>query len=127
MLKKLPENTLQFLLVYFNHVLSTGNFPECWRETKVVAILKPTKDPNDANSYRPISLLSYLRKLLEKMICSRLDYWAERFDIHSPTQYEFRKGRGTRDCLARLSTDIRISLEKKRANGRSIPRCVRGL
>jgi ribonuclease HI len=112
-LKNLPENALQFLLEIYNQILTNGTFPVCWRETKIVPILKPGKNPNQANSYRPISLLSCMRKLMEKMLCTRLDYWAERFDVHSPTQFGFRKGRGTRDCLARLSNDIQISFEKK--------------
>jgi Reverse transcriptase (RNA-dependent DNA polymerase) len=31
----------------------------------------------------------------------------------SKTQYGFRKGHGTRDCLVILSTDIQISFERK--------------
>jgi Reverse transcriptase (RNA-dependent DNA polymerase) len=54
-----------------------------------------------------------MRKLMEKIICTRIDYWAERFDIHSPSQYGLRKGRGTRDCLVLLSKDIQISFERK--------------
>jgi hypothetical protein len=48
------------------------------------------------------------------MICTRLDYWAEKFEILSPSQFGFRKGRGTRDCLSLLSSDIRISFEQKK-------------
>jgi hypothetical protein len=33
--------------------------------------------------------------------------------VLSPTQYRFRKGCGTRDCLAILTTDINNSLEMK--------------
>jgi hypothetical protein len=34
--------------------------------------------------------------------------------ILSPTQYGFRKGKGTRDCLAMLTTDISTSFEMKK-------------
>jgi hypothetical protein len=47
------------------------------------------------------------------MQCNRLDYWAEKNDILSKSQYGFRKGRGTRDCLALLTTDIQTSFEMK--------------
>jgi hypothetical protein len=50
----------------------------------------------------------------EKTVCTRLDYWAEKFEILSPLQFGFRKGRGTRDCLSLLSSDIRISFEQKK-------------
>jgi hypothetical protein len=67
------------LLEIYNQTLSAGTCPESWRDTKVVSILKPGKEPNNAKSYRPISLLSCVRKLFKKMICTRLDYWAEKF------------------------------------------------
>jgi hypothetical protein len=42
----------------------------------------------------------------------RLDFWAEKNGILSPnTQYGFRKRKGTRDCLAMLTTDISTSFE----------------
>jgi hypothetical protein len=51
---------------------------------------------------------------MEKMICTRLDFWAEGTGILSPTQYGFRKEKGTRDCLAMLTTDILTSFEMKK-------------
>jgi hypothetical protein len=48
MLKKLPENALDFLLNLYNQILSTGI---------IQSFLKPGKNPNQANSYRPISFL----------------------------------------------------------------------
>jgi ribonuclease HI len=75
--------------------------------------LKPGKDPTLAESYRPISLLGCDRKIMEKMLCVRFDFWAEQNGALSPTQYGFRKGKGTRDCLAILTTDIKTSFEMK--------------
>jgi hypothetical protein len=48
---------------------------------------------------------------MEKMICIRLIFWAEKNGLLSPTQYGFRKRRGTQDCLAMLTTDISTSFE----------------
>jgi hypothetical protein len=104
----------EMLLEIYNKIFSAGTCPKSWREIKVVSILKPVKEPNNVNSYRPISLLPCVRKLFEKMICTRLDYWAEKFEILSPSQFGFRKGRETRDCLSLLSSVIRISFEQKK-------------
>jgi hypothetical protein len=68
-------------LEIFNVFFSTGNITEDWRETKVFSILKPGKKPGIAG-------LSCVRIFFEKMICIRLDYWVERFDILSPSQVE---------------------------------------
>jgi hypothetical protein len=37
----------------------------------------------------------------------------EKYEILSPTQCGFRKGRGTKDCVALLSTAIQSSFERK--------------
>jgi hypothetical protein len=82
-LKQLSTSSRFFNLNLFNEFFKTGCCPLAWIATKVVSLLKPGREPNDPNSYRPISLLSCLRKLYEKMICTRLDHWAERFDVIS--------------------------------------------
>jgi hypothetical protein len=51
---------------------------------------------------------------MEKIICTRLDFWAEKNGILSSTQYDFSKGRGTPDCLALLTTDISTLFEIKK-------------
>jgi ribonuclease HI len=113
MLKKLPTEAKHYLLMIFNDILTSGEVPAAWQRTKVIPILKPNKDPNCADSYRPISLLSCVRKLFEKIILTRLEYWAEKFEMLSPSQFGFRKGHGTTDCLAILTTDVQISFEMK--------------
>lgn len=87
--------------------------PPEWRQVKVIAIQKPGKPASDHNSYRPIAMLSCLRKLLEKMILSRLDHWVESNNMLSSTQFGFRKGKGTNDCLALLSSDIQLAFADK--------------
>jgi hypothetical protein len=50
----------------------TGKIPPEFKKAKVIAILKPGKPPNDASSYRSISLLiSVSHKFLEKLIYNR--------------------------------------------------------
>jgi Reverse transcriptase (RNA-dependent DNA polymerase) len=106
MLKKLTDESKQSILDLFNEIFRQGVIPGKWTHTKVVAILKPNKDPSQTESYRPISLLSCIRKLFERILLSRLDVWVEANNILSKTQYGFRKGLGTTDCLAKLSIDI---------------------
>jgi hypothetical protein len=58
-----------------------------------VPIVKPGKDPLLLGSYRPISLLACSRRLIGKIICTRLDFLAEKNGMLFPTQYGFRKGK----------------------------------
>jgi hypothetical protein len=87
MFKFLPEEAKRYLLAIFNEVVSSGMILESWLRTKVVPVLKPRKDPELSDSYRPICA----RKLLEKMLCTRLDYWAEKYDVLASSQYGFQK------------------------------------
>lgn len=116
-LKNLPEIGLQFLLELYNYILKSSEVPISWKHTKVIAIPKPGRDRGNADSYRPISLLSCIRKLFERMLLLRLELWAEKSEMMSNTQFVFRKGRGTADCLAIFSTEIKTAFHQKKPGG----------
>lgn len=113
LLRELPEEVKVILLKLFNMFFDTGEFPESWFVCKVVAILKPRKYPNMHDSYRPVCLLSCMRKTFEKMLHARIDFWAETQHRIASSQYGFRKGYGTQDCLAVLTTDLHNTFANK--------------
>ncbi|KAF0767603.1 Uncharacterized protein FWK35_00011819, partial [Aphis craccivora] len=49
--------TIKWLSLFFSDVLHTGKLPKLFKQTKILAVLKPGKPKNDVSSYRPISLL----------------------------------------------------------------------
>ena len=113
MLKHLPESSLQALLGIFNHIWTTGDFPEDWRLATVIPIPKPGKDPAEPTNYRPIALTSCLCKTLERMINKRLIWYLESNNLLSRYQSGFRAGRSINDNLVRLETFIRDAFVKK--------------
>lgn len=78
----------------------------CGTFNSIVAILKPGKNPEESSSYRPICLLSCVRKLFEKMLQTRMDHWIEREGKVDLSQFGLKKGFGTTDCTSILATDI---------------------
>ncbi|CAH1250094.1 Hypp8765 [Branchiostoma lanceolatum] len=56
---------LQWLLDMLNQSLCTNRIPKIWRKSRVIALLKPGKDPSIPKNYRPISLLCHTYKLFE--------------------------------------------------------------
>jgi len=114
LLKNLPDPAKRRLLNLFNKFLELNIVPHDWRQVKVIAIQKPNKPASDHNSYRPIAMLSCIRKLLEKMILHRLDNWIETIGLVSDTQFGFRRGKGTNDCLALLSTELQLAFAQKK-------------
>ena len=64
--------TARYATKMLNDCLEQQQIPNVWRKAKVVALLKPGKDPESPNSYRPTALLCSLNKLLVRMILTRL-------------------------------------------------------
>lgn len=58
MIYKLSDTGKKLLLEIFNNIWITGNMPSQWKEYIVIPILKSSKNPNEAESYRAISLAS---------------------------------------------------------------------
>ena len=56
----------------YNATLPTVHFPSQWKVAQIIMIVKPGKNPNYITSYRPISLLPTLSKILDKTILKRL-------------------------------------------------------
>ena len=55
----------------FNNSLSEGIFPECFKTPKIIKKFK-FGDSNSTVNYRPISMLPFLSKIFEKLMCATL-------------------------------------------------------
>jgi hypothetical protein len=53
-------------------LLKIDHFSTEWKKSTVIMIKKSEKDNTNPNSYRPISLLSSVSKIFEKIIYTRL-------------------------------------------------------
>ena len=65
-LKNLPEHSMRELLGLINRSWRWGTVPTAWKHSLVIPILKSGKSPSDPNSYRPVSLISIISKVMEK-------------------------------------------------------------
>ncbi len=94
----------------FNACFSMGTFPSVWKEAMVAIVPKPGKSSYAAvESYRPISILSALGKLLEKVILNRLTWLAEWENWLSDGQHGFRRSRSTESALHAIISQIEDS------------------
>ena len=75
--------------------------PKIWRKAKLLAILKPGKDPAQPKSYRPISLLCHTYKLYERLILNRLSPVVEKCLIDE--QAGFRRGKSCTNQILNLT------------------------
>ena len=87
-----------FIIILFNKILELEYFPSQWAVGKIIPVFKKG-DRNDANNYRGITIISCLAKLFTKIMNDRLTKWVDSQKILTDSQYGFRKGRSTTDCL----------------------------
>ena len=97
---------LKRLTMLFRAIVELGYTPNSWCEAKIIFIPKPgKKDYSEVRSFRPISLLSFLLKSIE-----RLAYWEIIEDsgdaLISKNQHAFRKNYSTETALSVLVDNI---------------------
>ena len=71
---------MQWVLSLLNACARTLRLPRLWRQARVVALLKPGKDPSSPKSFRPISLLCHLYKLYERLILNLTQHIEDGFE-----------------------------------------------
>ena len=113
MIKKLPERTQKDVCQLFSDAFRLGYFPKIWKNALVKMIPKPQKDSKLAKNHRPISLLSCLGKILERVTARRLSIYLEEKNMFSNAQSGFRSHRMTSEQLLRLSEESYRAFKKK--------------
>ena len=112
-LSHLPPDYKLWLLRLFNKSFESGTVPYEWKTALIIPIPKPNKALTSTNSYRPISLLSCVAKLMEQLINKRLQFFLEQNNSFRTSQGGFRPRLAAIDQVARLDTAIRNSLRTK--------------
>jgi hypothetical protein len=88
-----------------------GTFPKRAKVAMIKPIFK-TGLKNDFANYRPISILSVVGKILEKVIKIRLEGYIIKNKIITPNQYGFLTGSNTLAALANSISNIQSALDK---------------
>ena len=112
MAKSLPV-TGHYLATLFNLSLSSGIFPEAWKRAHLVP-LKKSAIPSVASNFRPIALLNFLSKVLEKIVHDQITEYLESKEILELRQTGFRRHHFMQTALLRLTEDIRAGIDNKK-------------
>jgi len=80
------------LLSFFNKCLELSYFPRCLKVGLIILFHKEGRDKSSIDSYRPISLLPTLGKVLEKLTTKRFTFHLETNKLLSDFQFGFRQG-----------------------------------
>ena len=96
----------------FNLSITTGTFPSNLKTSRTIPIFK-AGNPLLCDNYRPISLLSSLSKILEKIISIKLVNHLEINHLLHDHQYGFQRNKSTVHHLLHLTNHIAEEQNKK--------------
>ena len=109
MLHHLGVQATLLILMLFNLCWSKSKW--VWSNAEVIFLKKDGKESYAVpGAYRPISITSYIGKLLEKIIAARIAMSLFRRNYHDPDQEGFSTGRNTVRYLNRLNLQIKTDL-----------------
>lgn len=111
-LKEISSEIVSPVMYLINKCFDTGRFPELLK----IGMIKPLHkggDKLEIINYRPISLISNVAKIIEKIIKCRLINFLNKYKLISDHQYGFREGKSTEDAIHYLTSYIYNNLDKK--------------
>ena len=105
LLKKLKNLISPILSILINESFKKGIYPNCLKIAKVIPIYKGGTKSCPGN-YRPISLLSIVNKIVEKIIYVRLISFFDKHSIIKQNQFGFREGYSTTLAITEFYEDV---------------------
>jgi hypothetical protein len=94
-----------------NQCFEKGVFPAPLKQSIVTPVHK-SGEKDDVSNYRPISVLTAISKVIEKIINNRLVSYLNKFNILSDNQFGFRQSRSTEDAILSLTSIITDKIDK---------------
>ena len=115
LLKSCIDSLLPPITTIINLSLSEGTFPSSFKTAIVKPLLKKHSLPHDElASYRPISNLNFISKILERVIHTRLTAHLQSFPSISPFQSAYRKFHSTETALLSIQNDLLLAIDHRK-------------
>ena len=87
-----------------------GIFPDSLKVCKVTPVDKGGS-PTDPSNFRPVSTLSDLTQVFEKLVYKQFINYIEKHDILFPFQFDFRKGHSTAQAVSEIADSLRNAID----------------
>ena len=92
--------------------MDTSTFSKKFKEAHVRPLLKKHLFLNELKNYRPVSYLSFITKILEKVLSDRLQAHIKNNHLSNPLQSAYMKHHSTESALLKVHNDIINSMDK---------------
>ena len=99
-----------------NLSLTTGKFPSSQKSAIITPLLKKASlDPESLKNYRPVSNLTFVSKLLERIVAKQLRDHLSQHQLYEKHQSAYRKRHSTETALTRVQNDILRAMDDSKA------------
>ena len=107
------DTLLPTLTRIVNSSLSSVIVPQALKSASVTPLLKKSSlNGEDLKTYRPVSNLPFLSKLMEKVVFKRLDTYMSHHHLHEYSQSVYRMYHSIETALLRVHSDILQAVDK---------------
>lgn len=111
-LKGNSDILVPILTKIINSSFNDGIFPDTLKLAKLVPIFK-AGDATLPKNYRPISILSSISKIFERLLYNSLESFFIKYKVINKNQYGFQKGSGTLSAATQLISLLQNALDNK--------------
>ncbi len=110
LLQAISSSVIPALTHIINTSLHTGTFPTAFKQAQVSPLLKkPALNPALLENYRPVSLLPFIAKSLERVVFNQLSLFLAQNNILDNNQSGFRSGHSTETALLSVTEALRLA------------------
>ncbi len=110
LLQAISSSVIPALTHIINTSLHTGTFPTAFKQARVSPLLKkPALNPALLENYRPVSLLPFIAKSLERVVFNQLSLFLAQNNILDNNQSGFRSGHSTETALLSVTEALRLA------------------
>ncbi len=110
LLQAISPTLLPALTHIINTSLRTGIFPTAFKQARVTPLLKKaTLNTSLLENYRPVSLLPFVAKTLERVVFNQLSLFLSQYNKLDAKQSGFRSGHSTETALLSVTEALRIA------------------
>ena len=97
----------------FNVIVYTSQFPKAWKNSKIIPIKKKAS-LNALSNLRPISILSALSKVFERILKTQMGNFINQHNLITPHQSGFRPKHSTKTAMLKVFDDIGLIVDQRK-------------